>query len=395
MKLRNLTPNQRIEYLQKTRGVQLSHIPQASFPIEQVEGTNCENPIGVTQIPLGITSPIELRITNYELRKQSQQQQVFVPLATTEGALVASVSRGCKAITQSGGCEVMVEDVGTTRGPYIRVKSLQQAQELLAWIDKHWSQLEETVKQSSRYCNLKKYDWWLVGKTLYLRFVFYTGEAMGMNMVTIATQRILDLISKQFSVQTVVSSNVCVDKKPAFSSLTLGRGKKVWAEVTISEKVIKLLLKTTAKEMVEVVRLKQQQGSTLSGSIGSNAHAANIAAAFFIATGQDPAHVVEASLTMTTAELDGTDLYMAIHMPSVMVGTIGGGTGLPTQQEALQILGLGQPPQSGDSLTLAGILAGSVLAGEISLTASLARGSLGRAHQVLGRRESSSSRTRV
>ncbi len=376
MRLQSLSIPERRAYIEKEIGFKLNHTSQVSYSIEVVEGHNCENVIGVTQVPLGIAGPILVK-------NNKKSKNYFLPLATTEGALVASVSRGCKVVTQTGGARVMVEKVGATRGPYLRVKNLQQAREIIDWIKNHWPELKTLTAQDA-YISLNTWQWQLVGRTLYIRFSFNTHEAMGMNMATIASERILQKIRNKFKVRSCTTGNFCIDKKPAYINQLLGRGKKVWAEAVIKKELVKKILKTSPEEIIEVVHLKQHLGSIMAGSLGFNAHFANIIAAIYLATGQDPAHVVEGSLGVTTAELQDKDLYFSVYLPALMVGTVGGGTGLPTQKEALEILGFNQP-KPGNAIELSGIIGAAVLAGELSLTAAVASGDLGKAHDRLGR----------
>ena len=357
----------------------------ASLKPKQVEGRNIENMIGVTEVPLGLAGPLKIKTRNYSL-----------PLATTEGALVASINRGCKATRLAGTVTVKVEEVGATRGPVFKVKDLAQAEKLVAWLDQHFNHLKRLASAKEKHLKLVAFQPQVVGRSVYVRFVFDTQEAMGMNMVTMATDAISREIKKKLGIDCVaLSGNFCVDKKGSWLNFVGGRGKKVWAEVVLPRKVVRLVLKTTPEKIVEVVYRKQLLGSVVSGSMGANGHYANIVAALFLATGQDMAHVVEGSLGITTAEItprkvarsDPSEvesaLYFSVYLPDVMVGTVGGGTHLPSQQKALKMLGWGN--KKGDAVRLAEVVGGAVLAGELSLTAALASGDLARAHQRLGR----------
>ena len=201
-------------------------------------------------------------------------------------------------------------------------------------------------------------------------------------MVTIATEVIVQEIEKKTNARCVsLAGNFDVDKKPSWLNFIEGRGKKIWAEVVVPKKVVSETLKTTPEKIVEVVKSKTHLGSIMSGSLGFNSHFANIIAAIFIATGQDPAHVVEGSMGVTDSEVEKNgDLYFSIYLPSLIVGVVGGGTSLPTQKEALKILGVK------NSVEFSGVIAHAILAGELSLIASLAQGSLATAHQKLGRK---------
>jgi len=367
------TTKERREFLEKELRVRLENISKAHVDDEKT--IHCENLIGTTSLPLGVAGPItvkneELRIKNY-----------YLPLATTEGALVASVSRGCKAINLSGGATSFVENVGVTRGPVFETSGLGESMEFKKWLEDNFKLLKVEAEKTSSYLKLKKLGTRVAGTYVYVRFYFDTGMAMGMNMVTIATDEMSRFIEKNTKVKCLsVSGNFCVDKKSAWSNFILGRGKKVWADVTLKKEVVKEVLKTTSEKFFEVWLAKCIIGSAISGSLGFNAHFANIVAAFFAATGQDLAHVVEGSMGVTTSKvLKNGDVYVSVYLPAVMIGTVGGGTKLKIKQEALSIIG------TKSSVKLTEVLGGAVLAGEISLLASLAEGSLSRTHEKLGR----------
>lgn len=362
----------RRQFLEKELGITLSSVASFNFTEESVAGRNIENLIGATQIPLGVAGPVRANKKDY-----------FIPLATTEGALVASVNRGCKAITEAGGAYVEVELVGTTRGPVFKTEGLQHGIKIKNWVEKNFKLLAKRTEKTSSHLKLLKIDSQILGKNLFLRFYYDTGDAMGMNMVTIATQEAVQLIEQKTKAKCIaLAGNFDVDKKPSWLNFILGRGKKVWAEAILPKKTVINILKVTPREIVEVVEKKCHLGSMISGSLGFNSHFANIIAAIFAATGQDLAHVVEGSLGVTTAEvLANDDLYFSIYLPDLMCGTVGGGTYLPSQQEAFKIM------RVKNVLEYSRAVAAAILVGEISLIASLAEGSLAKAHQRLGRKK--------
>lgn len=350
----------------------------------EAPGRNIENMIGLTKVPLGTAGPLRLR----------SGQAINLPLATTEGALVASVNRGCKAIREAGDAKVIVESVGASRGPVFQVADLSAGKKLIAWVGKNFKKLQALAAKTEPHLTLLAVKPQLLGRRVWLRFSFDTQEAMGMNMVTMASEAISYEIERQTKTKLIsISGNFCVDKKASWLNFIEGRGKKVWAEVFLSRRVVKTVLKTEPEKIIEVVHSKHWQGSILSGSLGFNAHFANIVAAMFLATGQDLAHVVEGSMGVTTAELSGKDLYFSIYLPNLMVGIVGGGTGLPTQKQALEILGI-KSVKPGGALKLAEAVGLAVLAGELSLTAALSSRDLGKAHQKLGRSPSASLRVK-
>lgn len=348
---------------------------------EMVKGRNCENFIGAIQVPLGLAGPLRLKTEDFP------SKEFYLPLSTTEGALVASVNRGCKAITLSGGALSLVENVGATRGPLFRVGNLSEGKKFTQFVFNNYSKIKQIAAAAGgSHLKLSRIEPQILGKNVWLRFYFDTGEAMGMNMATVATEKITHFLENQTKAKCLsLSGNFCSDKKTSWSSFLLGRGKKVWVESLIKKDIVKEVLKSSPEKIVEIVRQKSHLGSIMTGSLGFNAHFANIIAAIFLATGQDLGHIGECSMGITDAEIENNgDLYFTVYLPDLMVGTVGGGTGLPTQSEALEILGLNRKKE-GDSLILAQVIGGAVLAGELSLTAALAAGDLAKAHQKLGR----------
>ncbi len=371
------TVKDRREALEKERSVVLKNIGSLYRGEDQASNRNCENMIGISQIPLGIAGP--LKITSHH-SSPITHHQYYIPLSTTEGALVASVNRGCKAITESGGAYVDSHRVGATRGPVFRVKNLHQSNEVYQYLIHNLSELNTIASETSSHIRLVKILTRGVGRYRYVRFVFDTNDAMGMNMVTIATEKLARFIEGKFNLQCVsLAGNFDVDKKPSWLNFIENRGTKVWAEVVLSEHVLKNILKTDAQKMYDVWLSKCMIGSAMSGSMGFNAQFANIISGIFLATGQDPGHIVEGSLGITTAEIDGDNLYVSVVLPDLMVGIVGGGTNLPTQKEALSIVG------AKTSQEFAEVIGAAVLAGEISLLASLSEGTLAKSHEKLAR----------
>lgn len=369
MNLRNYTTvSERREALEKELHASLPHIGSCTLDESAAASRNCENMIGAAQIPMGVAGPLRMK------------KDYYIPLATTEGALVASVNRGCKAITQSGGAATDSYRVGATRGAVFAVKNLRENDALNTYLQTHREELQAIAAQTSGHLTLTSVFSRGLGRQRYVRFVYDTKDAMGMNMVTIATTELAQTIEKATGARCVaVAGNYDVDKKPSWLNMIEGRGRKVWAEVTVPGHVLEKTLKTTAKAVYDVWLAKCMIGSAMSGSMGFNAQYANVVAALFLATGQDPGHIGEASCGMTTAEVLGDDLYVSVYLPDLMVGTVGGGTGLATQKEALSIIG------AKTSEELARVVAAAVLAGEVSLLASLAQGTLASAHQALAR----------
>ena len=363
-------------------GKKLQNIGVFSIDIKRAMKANIENFIGVAQVPMGIAGPVQVR-------GDFAKGLYPIPLATTEGALVASVNRGCTAINKSSGAISFVMHDGMARAPVLKAQNISHAREALKIIKRSKDKLKEIVESTSRFLKLEEIQTWIIGRNLFVRFVYKTGDAMGMNMTTIATDKAIKFLEVESGLKSVaLSGNICVDKKSSSLNLLLGRGKTVISEVVLTRKVIKDVLKTSPKVMADIVYRKCLIGSALASSYGFNAQFANVIAAVFIATGQDAAHVVEGSQGFTTAELtDEGDLLFSVTIPSLLVGTVGGGTALGTQKEALEIIGVhgaGEPPGSNAS-KFAEIVGAAVLAGEISLIGALGAKHLAEAHVKLNR----------
>jgi hydroxymethylglutaryl-CoA reductase (NADPH) len=373
----------RRQALERITNTSLDNVAHCSMDVETASRRNCENLIGVAQVPMGIVGPLLLKGEHVD-------GEVYVPLATTEGALVASTNRGCAAIRATGGARVYVEDVGMTRAPVFRTTGIDGTRKFLAWIEDHRADLERVTQATSQYLRLMDVRPFVFGTSIFLRFRFESGDAMGMNMATIACDRaVRELIEPQTGVPCVaLSGNYCVDKKPAAINFLEGRGKRLHAEVVLDGRVLRDHLKSNARTLVEVQYRKNLLGSIAAGARGFNAHYANVLAAFFIASGQDLAHVVGGSLGVTNIEARGPEsVYFSVFMPDVPLGAVGGGTRLGTQSEALAMMGVKPDNRypGRAAKRLAEILAGTVLAGEMSLMAAITSHDLADAHERLGR----------
>ncbi len=375
--------------LERKLGVSLARFGEYTLDAARAASRHCENFIGAAQIPVGITGPLSVRG-----QYVAPDEDLYIPLATTEGALIASTNRGCRAIREAGGAVVRVEDVGMTRAPVFRSSGIEDTQRFLRWVDDNEDRIREVTQSTSNHLKLLDIRSQVFGSSIYLRFRFSTGDAMGMNMATVACDRVIrELIEPETGLPCLaLSGNFCVDKKPSAINFLEGRGKRVWAEVVLSGDILERSLKTSARDLVEVQYRKNLLGSIAAGSMGYNAHFANILAAFFIATGQDVAQVVEGSMGVTTVEARGADgVIAAVYMPDLPLGAIGGGTSLDTQAEALAMLGVspGAGPRAGEkgaaAMRLAEIVGATVLAGELSLLAAFTSRDLARAHEELGR----------
>ncbi|XP_069152367.1 3-hydroxy-3-methylglutaryl-coenzyme A reductase 3 [Solanum lycopersicum] len=374
----------RKEALQRTSGKSLDGLPLDGFDYESILGQCCEMPIGYIQIPVGIAGPLLLNGNEFS-----------VPMATTEGCLVASTNRGCKAIYVSGGATSVLFRDGMTRAPVVRFGSAKRAAELKFFVEDtmNFETLSVVFNKSSRFARLQNIQCAIAGKNLYMRFSCSTGDAMGMNMVSKGVQNVLDYLQNEYPDMDIIgiSGNYCSDKKPAAVNWIEGRGKSVVCEAIIKEEVVKKVLKTEVAALVELNMLKNLTGSAMAGALGGfNAHASNIVSAVYLATGQDPAQNIESShcITMMEAVNDGKDLHISVTMPSIEVGTVGGGTQLASQSACLNLLGVkgaNREAPGSNARLLATIVAGSVLAGELSLMSAISAGQLVKSHMKYNR----------
>lgn len=362
-----------------TQSLENSALPMNDYDYKTIIGACCENVIGYMPLPVGVAGPLNV-----------DGQLLHIPMATTEGTLVASTSRGCKALNAGGGVTSVLTQDAMTRGPAIDFPTVKLASEAKIWIDSEegFNTLRDAFNSTSRFARLQKLKTAMAGRTLYVRFATSTGDAMGMNMISKGTEKALEVLQRRYPEMDVLalSGNYCTDKKPAAINWIEGRGKSVVAEGVVPGSVVKSVLKTTVKELCNLNMKKNLIGSAMAGSIGGfNAHAANILTAIFLATGQDPAQNVESSMCMTLMEPinDGEDLLITCSMPSIEVGTVGGGTILGPQRAMLEMLGIAgaHPTNPGaNAQRLARIICSAVMAGELSLMSALAAGHLIQAH---------------
>ncbi|KAK9701866.1 3-hydroxy-3-methylglutaryl-coenzyme A (HMG-CoA) reductase isozyme [Basidiobolus ranarum] len=366
-----------------TKTLEGSLLPVEHYDYSKVIGQCCENVIGYMPIPVGIAGPLSIDGKLYH-----------IPMATTEGCLVASTARGCKAINAGGGAITVLTNDGMTRGPVLEFPNITRAGACKKWVEgEGFEFIVSTFNSTSRFARLKKLKVTLAGRLVYIRFVTATGDAMGMNMISKGVEKALVAMQEQFPEMQIISlsGNYCTDKKPAAINWIEGRGKSVVSEAVIPGDVVRKVLKTSVSALVELNISKNLVGSAMAGSIGGfNAHAANILTAIYLATGQDPAQNVESSTCITLMEAvnEGQDLLLTCTMPSIEVGTIGGGTQLPPQAACLDILGVRGPHATepgANAQQLARVICAAVLAGELSLCAALASGDLVKSHMIHNR----------
>lgn len=361
----------------------LESLPHKHFNFDEILDRNCENVIGYVSIPVGVAGPLLLDNVKY-----------MVPMATTEGCLIASTHRGMRAIALSGGCTSVLMDDGMTRAPVVEMPLASDCQSVVQWLaqDNNYKLVKTAFDSTSDYARLTEIKPKIAGRKLYLKFRCTSGDAMGMNMITKGVTKAMDVLFEHFPQMVLlsVSGNYCTDKKPSAVNWIDGRGKYVICEAIIHKDVVQKVLKITVDRLVDLNISKNLIGSAMAGSIGGfNAHASNPVTAVFIATGQDCAQNVESSNCITIMErtTEG-DLYISVTMPSIEVGTVGGGTRLPAQRACLNMLGISGPheKQPGQNAAqLARIIAGTVLASELSLMSALAAGHLLASHMRLNR----------
>ncbi|WP_254535473.1 hydroxymethylglutaryl-CoA reductase (NADPH) [Halomarina litorea] len=366
--------------LSRETGADLDAVGNYAFDAAEAN-SNIENMVGAAQVPMGVVGPVPVN-------GGAASGTHYLPMATTEGALLASVNRGCSAIRAAGGSTARVLKSKMTRAPVFRVADVAEASEVVSWVRANEETLRETAESTTSHGELRDVTPYVVGDNVFLRFGYDTKDAMGMNMATIATQAACEVVAAETPAALVaLSGNLCTDKKPAAINAIEGRGRTVSADVLLSREQVEERFKTTPEAIAEANTRKNHVGSAKAGALGFNAQAANVVAAAFLALGQDPAQVVEGANTITTADVRDGDLYASVTLASLEVGTVGGGTKLATQREALDVLGVrggGDPPGT-NADALAEVIAVGTLAGELSLLGALAASHLASAHEELGR----------
>lgn len=372
--------------LQESKQIALTHIPHSHYDFSKATVACCENTVGYMPVPVGIAGPLLMN-----------EKEYFVPMATTEGTLIASTNRGMKALYQSNGVQTTVYSNGMTRAPVVEFPTAREACEMAQWIQVQYNfeLVKDKFDETSRYARLEAILPIVCGRLLFIRFKSSTGDAMGMNMVSKGAEHALRWLQEIHKNMKIISlsGNVCTDKKPSAINWILGRGKSVVAEAVIPASVVSTVLKTNIDTLVHLNFCKNQIGSAMAGSIGGfNAHAANALTAVYIATGQDPAQNVESSNCMTMFEKITPDnkneeasVLVTCTMPCIEVATTGGGTALDAQRACLNLLGVGgatgQDGSAGDNATnFAQIVCATVLASELSLLSALDAGHLVQSH---------------
>lgn len=368
--------NKRLDFVNSFSGTDPQNIAQRIEDTTVYQG-NIEHLTGFAKVPLGIAGPIRIN-------GEYAQGDFLIPLATTEGTLVASYNKGIKLVNEAGGVNCRVIKDSMQRAPVFIFDTLVKAVDFGKWINTVIPDLKKQAEQGSNYLKYENLEVYQAGNNVFLRFNFFTGDAAGQNMVNKATFQVCQWILEAYDgiEHFFLESNMASDKKHSFINSLNSRGKKVIAEATFSEELLVKNFGVDAHQLqrhLDVANL----GGMMSGVNNNGAHTANALAAMFVAMGQDVANLAEstAGILHTEVKADGS-LYGTITLPSLIVGTVGGGTGLPTQRDCLEMIGCFG---SGKAKKLAEIMAGVVLAGEISLGAAMSSLDWVAAHEDLGR----------
>ncbi|WP_082742039.1 hydroxymethylglutaryl-CoA reductase [Burkholderia sp. MSMB1078WGS] len=372
----------RLAVLQESSGYDLGPVAEIGFSAEAV-CHNIEALIGSVEVPVGAAGPLLMA-------GQHARGTIYAPFATTEGALVASASRGAAAINLCGGVKVRVVSDQMMRVPVFEYSSVEEAVLVANWIESHFEAIQAQTAAVSKHAYLKQIQPSILGRYLHVAFIFKTGDAAGQNMTTSCTwtccQWILNQLEREqglLPVNWLIEGNVSSDKKVSFQSLIGGRGKRVIAECRLSEPVTKRILHVTPAQLCDAYQ-KLSLGAAAAGMVGVNINFANAVAAIFTATGQDIACSHESSLGLMNIHLceNGAAIQATAVLPSLIVGTVGGGTGLPKQRKFLELMGC-----TGDNSAnrLAEIIAGYCLALDLSTLSAIASGEFVFAHNKYGR----------
>jgi hydroxymethylglutaryl-CoA reductase (NADPH) len=366
----------RQDFLREQTGTQLDHVSSYSFDPAVLPG-NIEHFTGVAQVPIGIAGPLLVD-------GEHAQGEFYVPLATAEGTLVASYNRGMKRLHEAGGVKTTIIEDHMQRAPSFLFPSAREARAFAGWLDEHFDEIKAAAEATTRSGRLLEIERYSASRILFTRFNYTTGDAAGQNLTGKATQAACDwIVAHHGGIEHYfLESNFATDKKTSQVNMLHTRGKRVVAEATIPDALLRSVMKSSSELMFRA-RQVSNLGGFMSGVNNNGAHSANGITAMFIATGQDVANVAESSAAFVHAELrPNGDYYYSITIPSLIVATYGGGTGLATQRECLEMMGCyGQ----GKVHKLAEICAGVVLAGDISLTCAILAGDWVSSHEAHGR----------
>jgi hydroxymethylglutaryl-CoA reductase (NADPH) len=369
----------RVEFVREQTGVELEHVPSYSFD-PALAGGNVEHFMGVAQVPIGLAGPLKVN-------GEHARGDFYVPLATAEGTLVASYNRGMKLVREAGGVTTTVMDDAMQRAPAFVFDSARESRAFGEWLDEHFDEIKEAAETTTKSGKLRDIEKYSASRILYTRFNYTTGDAAGQNLSGKATAAACAWITSNYEGirHFFLESNFATDKKSSQVNMLRTRGKRVVAEATIPNELIEKHMRTTSEVMFRA-RQVSNLGGFMSGVNNNGAHSANGITALFIATGQDAANVAESSAAFVFAEvLPNGDYYYSVTIPSLIVATYGGGTGLATQRECLEMVGC---YGKGNVRKFAEIVAATVLCGELSLGSAIVAEEWVQAHDLLGRNRS-------
>ncbi|MGH9784857.1 MAG: hydroxymethylglutaryl-CoA reductase, partial [Terriglobia bacterium] len=318
-------------WVEEKTGASLHHTGSHSFDPEMLRG-NIENPIGVAQVPVGVAGPVLVH-------GRHARGMFYVPMATTEGALIRSYERGMVALTRAGGVQTALLADENQIAPTFFFDDVHAAHAFTEWVVEHLSEMQSIAATTTRHGKLTSVKCYQVGRQVLVNFGFTTGDAQGMNMIVKAAAAVCSWIAQQHpDSKHLIFSGLCSEKRASGFVMTRGKGKRVTAGALLPHEVLRMYLHVSADELFRVWQ-STVIGHLQAGALGYNAHYANGLAAIFIATGQDVANVVHAACGVTNFELHPAGLFVSVTLPALSVATVGGGTGLPTQREALEMMG--------------------------------------------------------
>ena len=364
-------------FVEEETGARLEHVSSYSFDPTTASG-NIENFTGVAQVPIGLAGPL---LVNGE----HAQGEFYVPMATAEGTLVASYNRGKRLLHEAGGVKTTILDDRMQRAPAFLFESAREARDFSEWLEEHFGELKEAAEATTKSGELQDIEKYSASRIIFTRFNYTTGDAAGQNLTGKATQAACDWIQSNYGDGLqgyFLESNFATDKKSSQVNMLNTRGKRVVAEATLPRELIAELMHADV-DLLWRARLVSNLGGFMSGVNNNGAHSANGITAVFIATGQDVANVAESSAALNFSEvLPNGDYYVSVTIPSLIVATYGGGTGLATQRECLEMLGC---YGKGNVHKFAEIVAATVLCGEISLGSAIVAEEWVKAHDLFGR----------
>ena len=371
---------ERLRWIRAASGVPLGTLDDVRLDVRELPG-NIENVVGSVEVPVGLAGPLLFDGGHV-------QGRVTIPLATTEGTLVASVTRGARAISRCGGVRTQALGQRMPRAPMYEFTDVHAAARFARWVESGLPEISRQVGLVSRHAQLVEIWPLQMGRSVHLRFSYETADAAGQNMTTACTWQACQWITEQITHvpgltlrRFFIEANASGDKKANYMSIIAGRGMRVTAECLLDRQTVLEVLKTTPEAIIDTFR-GAVQSSLHSGMIGNSINVANLVAALFTATGQDIACVHESSIAMFSAELADGDLYASILLPALVAGTVGGGTGLPNQHDYLDMMGCAG---AGRAQRFAEIAAGFALALDLSTIAAVSGGQFADAHERLGR----------